>query len=449
MKLFACVVMAMALGLTLGCSTSAVDPVIAGGGDDFPNSKTAIASTLAQNTQIYTDWNQFEQVPDTQATNLNAADSLIMSATGGHAGLAKARAENALGDSLSWDLADSASGTVLLYRIRDDLFTLTSEKRAVRWDANARDSAIGNEFVLAVAGTIENKITKSVLEYYLFDTDTNGFFDLAFVRHTQPVLGVYYQTSVWAVSGNDNNFGVREKRRIYRVMTLQILGADTLQLTDIRDADGDSAIFRRGTANAVTATIKSKSLYPVLTNQRVLSTINLRATLPSSDSSHWEAQTFHCVSVYTDGHSENVTIAGYQADSLLRPNDSAYILFESFSAPAAGGAYDSTTVRFSVMVGASVNDKQHHALLSYSIMYVNNHQNVRSILFSFVSDDPIYPATPPDSISGTIHAEVGYQDGTSGWATAVFGTGIFKVTYQAPNGDTVHFICNKDGEVLP
>jgi hypothetical protein len=289
-----------------------------------------------------------------------------------------------------------------------------------------------------------------VLEYYLFDTDKNGFFDLAFVRYTQPVLGVYYQTSVWAVSGNDNNFTAREKRRMYRVMTLQILGADTLQLTDIRDADGDSSVFKRGATNIVAVTIKSKSLYPILTNQRVLSTINLRATLPSSDSSHWEVQTFHSASVYTDGHSENATIAGYQADSLLRPNDSAYILFENFSAPAAaGGTYDSTTVRFSVMIGASVNDKQHHALLSYSIMHINNHQNVRSILFSFVSDDPIYPATPPDSIAGTIHAEVRYEDGTSGWGTAVFGNGIFDVTYQPPTGDVVHFKCDKDGQILP
>jgi hypothetical protein len=447
MKLLSCVLVSIVIGLATGCSTNAVDPGVAGGGDDFPNSKNTVASTLAQNTQLYSDWNQFGQVPDSQSTDLATADSLVASATGTHTALSKASSGKALNDSISWDLSDSASGTVLLYRVRDDLLTLTSEKRAVRWDLAARDSVVGNEFVIALEGTVENKITKSVLEYYFFDTDQNGFFDLAFIRFTQQVLGIYYQTSVWAVSGNDNNFTVRAKRRMYRVMNLQILGADTLQLTDIRDADGDSAIFKRGVVNAVTATIRSKSLYPVVTNQPAISAVSLRASFPATDSSHWVVQTFHSTSVYSDGHSENVTIAGTQADSILRPNDSAVIIFQSLSAPAL--TYDSTTVHFSVMLGASINDNQHHALLSYAITYVNNHQNVRSLLYSFVSDAPIYPATSPDSIGGTIHADVSYADGTSGWATAVFGDGIFDVTYQPAAGSSVHFKCTKDGVVLP
>jgi hypothetical protein len=447
MKLLSCALIAIALGLATGCTTSAVDPGVAGGGDDFPNSKNTVASTLAQNTQLYSNWNQFGQVPDTQSTDLAAADSLIASATTTHTALSKPASGKALSDSISWDLSDSASGTVLQYRVRDDLLTLTSEKRVIRWDLAARDSIVGNEFVVALAGTVENKITKAVLEYYFFDTDQNGFFDLAFIRFTQQVLGIYYQTSVWAVSGNDNNFTVREKRRMYRVMNLQILGADTLQLTDIRDADGDSAIFKHGVVNTVTATIRSKSLYPVLTNQPAVSAVSLRASLPATDSSHWAVQTFHSASVYGDGHSENVTIAGTLADSILRPNDSAVIIFQSLSAPAP--SYDSTTVRFSVILGASINDKQHHALISYAITYVNNHQNVRSLLYSFVSEAPIYPATSPDSIGGTIHADVTYADGTSGWATAVFGDGIFDITYQPPTGSLVQFKCTKDGTVLP
>jgi hypothetical protein len=437
---------ALVFALAFCCTRSPVDPV-AGGGDDFPNSKT-VASALAQNTQLYADWNQFGEVPDSQTTNLNAADSLIIAAVGSHTGLTKTTAPQLGADSIVWDLRDSSQGFVALYRIRDEILTLTSEKRTVRYDAAVKDSIIGNEFVLALAGTIENKITKAILEYYLFDTDKNGFFDLAFVRYTMPVLGIYYQTSVWATSGNDNNFTVREKRRLNRVMTLQILGADTLQLTDIRDADGDSAIFRHGIANSVTATIKNRSLYPILTNQRVLSTIDLRATLPATDSSRWEVQTFHCSGLYTDGHREIVTIAGYGPDSLLTANDSAYVLFEHLSAPAAG-TYDSTSVRFSVKMGSSVNDKQNHALLSYAITHSNNHLNLRYILFSFVSGAPIYPGTPSDSIGGTIHAEVRFDNGTSGWATAVFGNNVFDVTYQPPEGDEVHFKCNKAGEILP
>jgi hypothetical protein len=436
---------ALVLALAFCCTRSPVDPV-AGGGDDFPNSKT-VASALAQNTQLYADWNQFGEVPDSQTTNLNAADSLVIAAAGSRTAMAKTTAPQLGADSIVWDLGDSSLGTVSLYRIRDDIFTLTIEKRTVRYDAAAKDSVIGNEFVLAIAGTIENKISKATLEYYLFDTDKNGFLDLAFVRHTQPVLGIYYQTSVWATSGNDNNFTVREKRRLNRVLTLQVLGADTLQLTDIRDADGDSAIFRHGIANSVRATIKNRSLYPILTNQRVLSAIDLRATLPAADSCHWEMKIFHCSSLFTDGHREMVTIAGNGSDSLLIPNDSAYVLFEHLSAPA--NTYDSTTVRFAVKLGSSVNDKSGHALLSYAIIHSNNHSNLRYILFSFASDAPIYPGTPSDSVGGTIHAEVRFDNATSGWVTAVFGSGVFDVTYQPPKGDVVHFKCNKAGEILP
>jgi hypothetical protein len=156
---------------------------------------------------------------------------------------------------------------------------------------------------------------------------------------------------------------------------------------------------------------------------------------------------FHCSSLFTDGHREMVTIAGNGADSLLIPNDSAYVLFEHLSAPA--NTYDSTTVRFSVKLGSSVNDKPGHALLSYAIIHSNNHANLRYILFSFASDAPIYPRTLSDSVGGTIHAEVRFDNGTSGWATAVFGDGVFDVTYQPPKGDVVHFKCNKDGEILP
>jgi hypothetical protein len=438
---------ALAFVLAVRCTTSTVDPGHAGGGDDFPNSRSTVASALAQNTQLYSNWNQFDQVPDSQTTDLKAADSLIVTATGTHAGLSKTSAQKAISDSTVWDLSDSALGFVSLYRIRDEILTLTSEKRVVRWDAAARDSVIGNEFILAIAGTIENKITKAVLEYYLFDTDKNGYLDVAFVRYTQQILGIYYQTSVWATSGNDNNFTVREKRRMNRIMSLQILGADTLQFTEIRDADGDSAIFRHGMTNSVTATIKNRSLYPILTNQRVLSTIDFRATLPATDSSHWQMKTFHGSSLYTDGHRELVTIAGNGTDSLLVPNDSAYVLFENLSAP--GTTYDSTSVRFSVKLGSSVKDKTGNALLSYVITHSNNHQNLRYILYSFVSGAPVYAFTSPDSVSGTIHAEVRFDNGSSGWVTAVFGDGIFDVTYQPPEGDIVHFKCTKDGEVLP
>jgi len=437
----------LAFVLSFRCSTGTVDPGLAGGGDDFPNSRNSVALALAQNTQLYANWNQFGQVPDSQTTDLNSADSLIVSATGTHSGLSKASAQNALSDSTVWDLSDSAQGFVTLYRIRDEILTLTSEKRTVRWDAAAKDSIIGNEFVLAVAGTIENKISKAILEYYFVDTDKNGYLDAAFVRYTQQVLGIYYQTSAWATSGNDNNFTVREKRKLNRVLSLQILGADTLQLTDIRDADGDSTIFRHGIANTVTATIQNRSLYPILTNQRVLSTIDLRATLPATDSSRWEVKIFHGSSVYTDGHTEQVTIARNGPDSLLIPYDSAYVLFENCSAP--GTSYDSTTVRFSVKLGSSVNDKSGNALLSYVITSSNNHQNLRYVLFSFVSDASIYAATPSDSVGGTIHAEVRFDNGTSGWATAVFGNGLYDVTYQPPQGAIVHFKSDKDGTVLP
>jgi|GEM_PF-6726928 hypothetical protein len=437
---------ALALVVAFGCSTNSVNTSVAGGGDDFPNSTTALAAALAQNTQLYSNWNQFNQVPDSQTTDLSSADSLIMTATATHSGLAKTAATQLQTDSVYWDLSDSSQGFVYLYMIREDIQTLTTEKRTIRYDSLARDSIIGNELVFAVAGTIQNKLTQAVLEYYLYDTDQNGFFDHAFIRYTQPVLGVYFQTSVWALSGNDNNFTVPRERRMYRILSLQISGGDTLQLTDLRDADGDSAIFRPGVANVVTATIMKRSLYPVLTGQPALSTVSLRAALPADDSAHWQMQTFHYTALYADGHSAVVTIAGNRADSLLEPNDSAYVLYQLLSAP--GATYDSTSVRFSIKLGSSVNDNPKNALQGYAITQSNNHQIVRYTLYSFVSNVPIYPSTPSDSIGGTIHAQVRYYNGETAWATAVFGNGIFNVTYQTAQGDTVRFKSSIDGTVL-
>jgi hypothetical protein len=435
-----------AVTLALGCSKTGINTNVAGGGDDFPNSKTAIAAALAQNTQLYSNWNQFSQVPDSQTTDLGAADSLIASATATHAGLAKTAASQLQTDSAYWDKSDSSRGFVYHYTIREDIQTLTNERKTIRWDSLAQDSITGNEFVLAIAGTIENKLTKTVLEYYFYDTDQNGFLDQAMIRYTQPILGLYFQTLVWATSGNDNNFTNPAKRRMNRILSLEIAGADTLQLTDLRDADGDSAIFRHGVVNRVTATIAKRSLYPLLTGQPALSTTSLRATLPAADSSHWQMQTFHYTALYTDGHREVVAITGTGADSLLVPGDSALVLYQLLSAP--GPTYDSASVRFSVRLGASVNNNAGNALLSYAITESNNHQVVRYVLYSFVSSAPIYAATPSDSIGGTIHAEVRFDDGTSGWANAVFGNGIFDVTYHAPQGDTVTFKSSIDGTVL-
>jgi hypothetical protein len=51
----------------------------AGGGDGFPNSRTTVAAALAQNTQLYTHWTQFDEIPDTQAIDMKAADTLFAS----------------------------------------------------------------------------------------------------------------------------------------------------------------------------------------------------------------------------------------------------------------------------------------------------------------------------------------------------------------------------------
>jgi hypothetical protein len=433
--------------LMLGCSKTGVNTNVAGGGDDFPNSKSALASALAQNTQLYSSWNQFGLVPDSQTTNLGSADSLVSSATASHGSLAKAAATTLATDTSFWDLSDSGQGFVYFYTIRDNIQTLTTERLTILYDSLIAAGATANEVVLAIAGTTENKITKATLEYYFYDTDTNGFFDQAFVRYTQPVLGLYYQTLVWATSGNDNNFTIAAKRRINRIATLQISGADTLQMTDLRDADGDSAIFVHGVTNRVSATIVKRSLFPLLTGQPAFSTVFLKATLPASDSTHWQMQIFHSTGLYSDGHREIVTIAGSETDSLLAPNDSAIVLYQRLSAPGAN--YDTTTVRFSVRLGASVNNNSRNALLAYAITEVNNHLNPRYVLYSFASSAPIYSTTPSDSIGGTIHAEVRFDNGTTGWATAVFGNGIFTVAYQPPQGDTVRFTSTIDGTVLP
>jgi hypothetical protein len=434
---------AMLVVAVFNCSNDTVAPVA--GGDDFPNSKT-IAMALADNTKLYSNWNQFSLVPAASSTDLRKSDSLIVNAIGTHAGLGKSKVAGLHIDSIAWDLHDTAAGIASLYYLRNSIVMLASEKRTVRWDTNAKDSIIGNEFVHAIDGKNENLFTKATLYYSLIDGDRNGFLDTATISLVEPFLGINNVTTVQATSGNDNSFTIRDKRRIFFVQTMQIVGADTLQRHELRDADGDGAILKANARNAVFATIANRSAYPILTNQRALSTINLRATLPTGDSMKWEVNWFNQTAVYTDGHRESITIAGNGPAGSIVPDDSAYILYETLAGTSS--RYDSSSVRFSIQLGATINDVTKHALKAYTVRFVSNYQNPRLLVFAFTATTPISAKTPLESVGGTIHAEIRLNDGTSGVADASFGNRFFEITYQTSDGTTKHFKCGQDGVLI-
>jgi hypothetical protein len=431
---------------SIGCSTNSVAPVT-GGGDDFPNSRSAIALQISQNTDLLPKWTQFIESPDTQSLMLSPADSLMASVPIWNKSFEEHTNATQVGDSIKWDYKDTSSGIATLHIMRDELLSLKKETRTVLFDSLAKDNIIGNEHLRAIYGRIDYKLNGTSLSYKAFDSDHNGFLDTAFELLQQPALLGTKSTYIGLTSGNDNNFTNKQKLRVFCLGKFQILGVDTIQSSLIYDSDGDGSIFCKGGQNIVNGIFYNKNLLPIqVINQRLYSITNLQAQLPDNGENRWIERIYHQTSYYMDGHRERVSVAGNSPDSILRPNSTAYLLWEHTN--SQNDEYDSTRVRFSLQLGASVMDPSQHSLLKYNVSYSNNHYDIRSAIYSFTPNAPLFATSQVDSIGGAIHMEVHFSDTTYGSLDAAFAHGFFDIMYFTPDGKTQRFRSNRSGEIV-
>ena len=431
---------------SIGCSTNSVDPVT-GGGDDFPNSRSAIALQIAQNTDLLPKWTQFIESPDTQSLMLSPADSLVASVPIWNKSFDEHATAMLFGDSIEWDYKDSSAGIAMLHIVRDELLSLKKETRTVLFDSLAKDNIIGNEHLRAISGRIDYKLDWTSLFYRAFDSDFNGYLDTAFELLQQPTLWGTKSTYIGLTSGNDNNFTIKQNLRVFCLGNFQILEDDTIQSSLISDADGDGSIFCKGGQNIVNGIFYNKNLLPIqVINQRLYSITNLQAQIPDNGENRWIERIYQQNSYYMDGHRERVSVSGNSPDSILRPNSAAYLLWEHTN--SKNNKYDSTSVQYSLQLGASVMDPSQHSLLKYNVSHSNNHNDIRSAIYSFTPNAPLFANSQVDSIGGAIHMEVHFSDNTSGSLDATFNHGLFDIVYFTPDGKTQRFRSNRNGDVV-
>ena len=93
-------------------------------------------------------------------------------------------------------------------------------------------------------------------------------------------------------------------------------------------------------------------------------------------------------------------------------------------------------------------DPSQHSLLKYNVSYSNNHYDIRSAIYSFTPNAPLFATSQVDSIGGAIHMEVHFSDTTYGSLDAAFAHGFFDIMYFTPDGKTQRFRSNRSGEIV-
>jgi hypothetical protein len=434
------------LAVLAGCLFES-EPKVAGGAQDFPNT-LSLGTAASSHITEHTDWNQFSAIPST--LSVGNSDSIIVppeslylaqpkvSAASAKTGVAVAGAA-AISDTVYWDLSDTATLRVAR-RIhqQETAFKIKGDTATFRYDETAKDTVKGNELILEAKGAELWKANERRSAYRYENTDSAGGFDRATFLDRTPALfpaGFKFRLLV-LLPGPDGDFLAKSDNRpayvAYARVRIEASGAvDTLEYSEVTDADGDGSLWGAGDSGLVD--FRQKAPTPVSRPLVESMSQRMRAVLFKDESKTYPIS-FRETRADKDGKQVVFSIRGARGgiDSTFNPGDTV-VITQHIVFPPAARMVEKTT-KYKVVLSAEPKRYADAKLIRYSLEAVWGEDSLSSTKFTFTPDDPV-PAKEL-SITGALLFEYDFANGRSGTAKGRFENKIIGVelTETDPKG---------------
>ncbi|GEM_PF-2255061 len=337
--------------ILLGCLGSS-DNVRVAGGDDIPNDVEPLGKKSAQARNDSTDWNGFKTMPRTSPGmyDTTTVPDSIPDTTGSGKAQPKAAAKTAANrgsgsgvgdeagipplpgpldplDTLITKVVDTVKGTVEAVHttVKDSILKVDSTV-FVPADSTKPGSPKG---VLQVSGKITQADTSLWRSYRFRDADGDGFLaprpgslNLADLDvSVKGAGGLITHTAQRVAAGADLDFNGHGDNKVLASLMTVTLGADTLDVIKLLDADGDSVVLDFAKDTNLVDLIEEHH-YPAGSAQASLS-LKVRLVVFSKDSTRNYAVRYQSTLRNRDGSILEITTRGAAADSSFRAGTDA------------------------------------------------------------------------------------------------------------------------------
>lgn len=366
-------------GGMLGCLDN--KSVRVAGGDDIPNGVEPLGKKSARTRDDSTDWNGFKSTPRTSPGMYDTAhvpDTIPDTSGSGHAAPKRSAEPVGLGDLPPLDSLVPVDTVVS--HIKDTLKgTVETVHTVVKDSVRTVDSTVFQPIdpahptaprgLLQVTGKVTHADTGIWDAFRYSDADGDGFLapragsaNLVDVDLSSKLAGgvVEHRTERMA-SGPDLDFNARGDNLILASAFIRTLGADTLDVYRLLDADGDSVVLDLSKDTNVVDLVQEHRSAQGSVNVTVSS--RARIVVFSRDSTRNYAVRYRERRVLKDGGSIDILATGQAPDSAFRPGQVAAWI-ETHAYPA-GDSLETRMRTFGIKLSAAPGAFQGDKLLSF------------------------------------------------------------------------------------
>jgi hypothetical protein len=389
---------------------SGVGPV-AGGGDDFPNSRDvpALGKTIASRIDQYAGWAADIAMDDSLA-DIDAPAPSIPRTAPEIERLARRRKSDIAIDSVIFDTSDiHQTGELRIISLRVTDLLRAEDTLAVRWDTALVNGTDSNLVIFWARGRTVSLDSGSITTYAFEDATGDGIInnpdESRFVASATYVVRfgeLETRTDMVVDAGPDRDFDLEDDNRILAMATTTLFGGDTIGFYRGLDADGDSAVLDNGLdSNRVDIEARSVN-WATLTR----STLHARFVVFADSSLDYPVKYRSREESIVSNWRSSAVIRGMRPDSSFFAHDTA--IAELATIPVLGDSVDNDSVCMVVRLGAHPADTLDDSLIS---VYARTRRRLgaeKTIVFSFVSDAPIPAGQSP--AAGTVTYEARYRD---------------------------------------
>ncbi len=391
------------LAAWLGCS-STDSGSLAGPGDDFPNSRTAVRTAVSACLDAGSVWRQVDVLGDTlpdagEAESLMVAPLTPNTAAGG----APKRAAEIEWDSVVVDFSDTAVGLLHVYRFTNDFFVTTGQALTLLYNRAALDSTDDNDTILSLIGRTDLVFSDERYEYTFADSDTNGTLDTGEVTHVKETR---FTTTVTSVAGtSEDNFAAAVNIVVFDQVVVGAVAGDTLSSVTLADYDNDGTLYdSTGDANAIRVEVVEKN--PDLVGQPHIARRRSMLVLTLTESGAWTTTRLTINNTLRRGGGESLALIGPRADSSFCGGDTAALVFSRRG--AANGGIDTLHISFEILLAPEISRYAAHRLVSLEARGGAPALGIESFRLGFVPDAP--KKWSAFALKGTLNAAIEFRN---------------------------------------
>ncbi|MEN9353861.1 MAG: hypothetical protein RL318_1186 [Fibrobacterota bacterium] len=380
-KIIGLLALALALG---GCSRGATESVA--GGEDFPNTVSAIGVATQEALDSSGTWNLLEDMP--LAPPSTSLDESIAPAT---ARIAGRTAQDS--SFMKVDLSDTASGIAIVYSTQVTDSLIETDTLAILWNEFAKDAPQGNEQILwAKVRKIQRGSLRSVhqsIEPAGTDTMVTalpGKSNRIRFRQTTSLGIRQVSLDMELDPGTDLSYDTENDNRIFWSRIVHLRGADTLEIDSWRDGDGDSIAVDRSSGKY--GVVEFQRIVPTPVKQPLLRRFEEhgRLRVDPRDSTRNQPLRYLRTAEWNSGRVVTERVARPASDSDLVASDTAIVQRLSVLGK------DTVRSAFRMLMGPDLSKDTGNRMLS---LEVHVHKATgRMLTLSFVSDTPLRDGDP-------------------------------------------------------